>query len=87
MCTMGLRARFFRTLMRGTPPTLDPDEFVELAALPLFDATLLTERLRGHGVDASCVESYNVVSRVLSDGRVLVRRRQLAEAHRVWALA
>ena len=66
---------------------LDPDELIELATLPLFDASLLTDRLRRHGLDASCIESYNVVSRVLSDGRVVVRRRQLVEAQRVWAEA
>ena len=51
--------------------------------MPLFDATLLTERLRQHGIDASCSESYNVVTKTLSNGRILVRRAQLADADRV----
>ena len=78
---------FMRALTRGAAPVLDPDEFVELAALALFDATLLTERLREHGLDVSCTETYNVATRTLSDGRILVRRAQLADAHRVWAAA
>ena len=80
---MGLRSWFLGMLMRGTPPTFDPDEFVEFATLPLFDATLLTEKLRDHGVDASCTESYNVATRALANGRVVVPRRQLDEAQQI----
>ena len=80
---MGLRRWFLGMLTRGTPPTLDPDEFVEFATLPLFDATLLTEKLRDHGLDASCVESFNVATRTNANGRILVPRRQLDEAQHV----
>ena len=67
-------------LTRGTPPVHDPDEFVEIATLPLFEATLLTEKLRAHGLDASCSESFNVAKSTNANGRILVPRRQLEEA-------
>ncbi|MEO8696294.1 MAG: hypothetical protein ABI658_22450 [Acidimicrobiales bacterium] len=51
--------------------------------LPLFDATLLTESLRNHGVAASCTETYNVATRSLASGRVTVPRHQLDEAQQV----
>lgn len=82
--SVGIRSWFVRALNRGTPPRLDPHEFVELASIPLFDATLLVERLREHGIEATCVESYNFASRSLSNGRIDVRRSQLADAQRLW---
>jgi len=51
--------------------------------LPLFDATLLTESLLNQGVAASCTETYNVATRSLASGRVMVPRRQLDEAQQV----
>ena len=69
--------------MRGTPPVRDPNELVGFATLPLFDSTLLTERLRSHGLDASCLEAYNIVTRANTDGRILVPRGQLDDAERV----
>ena len=69
-------------LMRGTPPTLDPSELVEVAVLPLFDAQLLTERLRNHGLDASCLEAYNVAT-LTGNGRVFVPRAQVDEAESI----
>ena len=80
---MGLRRWFFGLLTRGTPPTLDPDEFVEFATFPLFEATLITANLRNHGLDASCLEAMNVGDRTLANGRILVPRRQLDEAQQI----
>ncbi|MEO5842803.1 MAG: hypothetical protein ABIQ73_22350 [Acidimicrobiales bacterium] len=82
---MGLRRLFWGVLTRGTPPALDPDEFVEFVTLPLFDATLLTEKLRSHGLDASCTEAYNIATRTLANGRILLPRRQLDEAELIAA--
>jgi hypothetical protein len=80
---VGLRRWFFGLLTRGTPPVLDPSELVEFVTLPLFDATLLTEKLRNQGVDASCAESYNVATRTNANGRILVPRGQLNDAQKV----
>jgi hypothetical protein len=81
--TVGLRSWFLGMLTRGTPPPLDPNELVEFATLPLFEATLLTEKLRSHGLDASCAESFNVATSTTANGRVLLPRGQLDEARRV----
>jgi len=80
---VGLRRLFWGVLNRGTPPTRDPDQLVEFVTLPLFDATLLTESLLNQGVAASCTETYNVATRSLASGRVMVPRRQLDEAQQV----
>ena len=83
-----------RLLMRGTPASLDRAELVEVATLPPFDATLLTENLRNHGFDATCVktgfkatcaESYDAATRTLGNGRILVPRAQFDEAHKATA--
>jgi hypothetical protein len=68
---------------RGTPPARDPEELVEVATLPLFDATLLTEKLRDHGLDATCLESFNVAKSTNANGRILVPRAQLGEAESI----
>ena len=83
VASMGLRRWFWGVLTRGTPPALDPDEFVELATFPLFDATLLTEQLRNHGLDASCLEAYNIGHADLANGRIFVPRAQLDEARAI----
>jgi hypothetical protein len=80
---MGLRRWFFDMLMRGTPPAHDPTELVEVATLPLFDATLLTETLRTHGVGASCLETVSVVTRSITHGRIMVPRAQFDEARKL----
>ena len=63
------------------------------ATPPLFDATLLTENLRNHGFDATCVktgfdatfaETYDA-TRTLGNGRILVPRAQFDEAHKATA--
>ena len=80
---MGLRRWFFGLLTRGTPPVRDPAELVEIATLPLFEATLLTEKLRAHGLDTSCAESFNVAKSTNANGRILVPRAQLDEAESI----
>jgi hypothetical protein len=84
---MGVRNWFWRLLDRGKPAERDLDELVELANLPLFDATLLTEMSRSYGLEASCIEAYSIVARSLSNGRVFVRRHGLADAQRIWQSA
>jgi hypothetical protein len=78
--------RFWRRA-RPTTRAADPDELVELAHLPLFDATLLAEKLMAHGLEAACIEASDVATRSLSHGRVFVRRHALADATRVWETA
>ena len=80
---MGLRRWFWGVLNRGTPPARDPEELVEIATLPMFDATLLTEKLRAHGLDATCSESFNVAKSTNANGRILVPRAQLDEAESI----
>ena len=77
----------FRRRRRETARAADPDELVELAQLPLFEATLLAEKLMSHGLEAACIEAWDVATRSLTHGRVFVRRHALADATRVWDMA
>ena len=80
---VGLRSWFLGILTRGTPPALDPDELVEFTSLPLFEATLLAEILRDHGLNASCVEAYNLATSSMGNGRIFLPRAQLDDARQI----
>jgi hypothetical protein len=78
---VGWRDRIYRLLDRGKPPApLDGDELVELTVLSLPEAAYLTAELRGRGLHARYFEYSNLVTRSLTSGRVVVPRRELAEA-------
>ena len=82
---MGLRAAFLRLLSRGEPPDLDADELVEVALVPLYDGPLLIARLDEAGVEASGIESFDVVTNVRNRMRIMVRRRDAETATRLLA--
>ena len=67
-------------ILRGTPTSGDPDEFVELLTVSSGSAPLLLRGLATLDIDAQGQPTYNVVTRTLADNRVLVRRRDMAAA-------
>lgn len=79
---MSLRDTLMRWLDRGHVH-VDPDEWVEVAVVPLSQGPLLVEQLRAAGIDATGADTFNVVTQVPSDFQVLVQRRDLADAERV----
>jgi hypothetical protein len=77
---MGLRAAFWRALSKGSIPERDGDELCDLITVRLFEGPLLVADLNDHGIDATMIESFNVVTKVASDARVLVRQADLPAA-------
>lgn len=75
---MSLRSRLLRLLERGPAP--DPDEFVDLAAVPLAVGPMMLHRLHDAGIDARGNEAFNPATSVRSDYRIRVRRRDLERA-------
>lgn len=82
---MGLRSTLYRLLSYGSVPDRDPDEMVELVTLRLSDGPLLVADLADHDITAMALETNNVVTRTLSDVRILVRAADLEAALAVTA--
>ena len=80
---MGLRATFWRILSKGSAPERDRAELCDLITVPLFDGPLLIADLKDHGIAATMIESFNVVTEVASDARILVRRADVPAARTV----
>jgi hypothetical protein len=59
---------------------------VDITALPLFQAKLLVEELRSHGLDALCLESFIEVTSSLTNGRGRVPRGEVAQAEAIIGL-
>lgn len=79
---MGVRERIFRLLDRGHVD-VDPDEFVDLTTVHVGAGPLLVAQLQQAGIDAIGEDAFNPGTQVLSDYRVMVRRRDLASAAEV----
>jgi hypothetical protein len=78
---VGWRETVYRWLDHGKrPPPPDPDELAEVAVLSLPEAAMLTAELRGRGLDARYFPHTNHITRSMTNGRVAVPRRELAEA-------
>jgi hypothetical protein len=77
---MSLRQRLLDLLSRGDPPERDPDEFVEIALVPLSQAPVLVNGLRDAGFDTQLLERYSYVNATLSDASIRVARRDAAAA-------
>lgn len=82
---MGLKAAVVRLLSRGSSPEPDGDDLVEVVTVPQFEAPLLLADLEAHEIPATAMESFNLVTRTLTDQRILVPRRHLEAAHAVVA--
>lgn len=76
---MTIRDVIVRLLNRNAPPS-DPDELVDVAVLRLAQGPMTVAGLRERGIEAHGAEYFNIVTNVASDYRILVPRRQAAEA-------
>ena len=79
---MTLRDRLLRLLDRGRVDP-DPDEYVDFTVVHVAEGPMLVARLQDAGVDAIGEDTFNPGTQVLSDYRVMVRRRHLAAAAEV----
>ena len=77
---MGLRAGFWKLLARGGDDTSAPDELVELVTVPQFEAPMMKASLAVQGIDATLEDAFDLVTKTLSQSRVLVRRDDLPAA-------
>jgi len=80
LVAMGLRERILRFLHAGSPVDPDPDALVEAADVPLVQGPLLLSRLESEGIDATGIESFDVVTNTRSRMRIMVRHADLAAA-------
>lgn len=69
----------------GSAGQVDEDELVELVLVPLFDGQLVVAELRNSAIEATAIESFNLVTNNASDARIMVRRGDLEAAHAVIA--
>ena len=76
---MTIRQAIERLLTRGAPPD-DQDEPVEIALVSIGTGPMTLASLREAGFDATGAETFNIVTNVLSDYRILVPRGQAADA-------
>jgi hypothetical protein len=76
---MTIRQRIENLLTRGSVPD-DPDALVEIALVRIGAGPMTVASLCEAGFEATGAESFNIVTDVLSDYRILVPRRQAAEA-------
>jgi hypothetical protein len=77
---MGLRQKIERLLSRGSVAEASGDERVELTVMRYTQASVCTAHLQRLGLDAQCVEAFNVATSSLTDGRITVPRSQRARA-------
>jgi hypothetical protein len=83
LVAMGLRQRFLRLLQAGSPAEPDPDALVEAADVTLAQGPLLLSRLESEGIDATGIESFDVVTNIRSRMRIMVRHADLATARAI----
>lgn len=79
---MGLRAALENLLSRGEAPEPDPDELVEVETVPVANGPLALEALRGAGVEAVGLDSFNAATGHYAV-QVKVPRHQLQDATEV----
>ena len=76
---MSLREMVLKLLNRGDQ-SADPNESVEVGLVPIGAGPMAVATLRREGFDATGSETFNIVSNVLSDYRILVPRREAERA-------
>jgi hypothetical protein len=72
--------RLLNIIGRGPVTADDGTALVELAVVPLASGPLLADSLRRNGFHVVGEETFNVVTSVLSDYRILVPRSELSAA-------
>jgi hypothetical protein len=82
---VGLWDAIVRNLSSGSERSVNNDEQVELMTVPLFDGPLVVAELRNSGIDAQAIDSFNIVTEIASNARILVRRGDLDAARAVVA--
>lgn len=76
---MTIRQRIENLLSRGSAPE-DPEALVEIALVPIGAGPMTVASLVESGFEATGAETFNIATDVLSDYRILVPRRQAADA-------
>jgi hypothetical protein len=76
---VSIRDVVYKLLSRGKE-SANPDEPVDVALVPIGTGPMTVATLRGEGFDATGNETFNVVTNVLSDYRILVPRREADRA-------
>ena len=71
---MGLRSRLSDLLGGGDPADDDPDELIELVTVPSFEAGLIVADLDAHDISSTTTDAFNLVTRSLTDTRIMIRR-------------
>lgn len=77
---MSLRDRWSKLMSSGPPLRLDENEPVEIATVALAIGPTMVNRLRERQFDAHGHEAFNIVTKVDSDYRIVVPRRQADDA-------
>jgi hypothetical protein len=77
---VGLRERFLRALTGDDAAADDPDDFVELEVVPLYDGPLAVHALRSEGIEPVCTEQFSVVTKTISQLRIMVPRKSVSRA-------
>jgi hypothetical protein len=76
---VSIRDSVYRLLSRGAKPA-DPDELVEVGLVPISAGPMAVATLCSEGFEASGNETFNIVTNVLSDYRIVVPRHQSERA-------
>jgi hypothetical protein len=76
--------RLQRMLSRGAE-TSDPDEYVELAVVPIAGGPMTVAMLQEHGIHARGNETFNVATNLLSDYRISVPRGELQQSSELFS--
>jgi hypothetical protein len=76
---VSIRDAVYRLLSRGGQAP-DPNEPIEVALVPISAGPMAVATLRSEGFDAAGNETFNVVTNVLSDYRIVVPRRDAERA-------
>ncbi len=76
---MTIRDTIVRLLSRGEVAT-DPDEMVEITTVSLPQGPMIVTAMRDRQIQAQGIEYFNIATSTNSDYRILVPRRQAAEA-------
>ncbi len=79
MRTVSIRDSVYKLLSRGAT-SQNPDELVEVALVPISAGPLAVATLRNEGFNATGNETFNIVTNVLSDYRILVPRHESERA-------